>query len=203
MTHVTQRNVVPIAPMQALFITALLAVSGSSERTRSAATALFERGAISATWAFLGRHSDAHISWLRLVSITYEATHRFLDAWPASGALTIESMMITLEACTNAAASRIPAAERSTFVHRPLGVLTLLSHEERLLLLQCVRGSLTPTHLCVLHATVERERADTPSVHSPRREVLTGIEQLELLLLGACRYTLGVPEEIARGRLAA
>jgi hypothetical protein len=189
--------------MQALFITALLAVSGSSERTRRAATALFERGAISATWAFLGRHSDPRVSWLRLVSITYEATLRFLDAWPASGALTIESMMVTLEACTNAAASRIPAAVRSTSIHRPLGVLTLLSYQERLQLLQCVQGALTPTHQCVLHATVERECAGTPTVHSPGHEVVTGIEQLELLLLGACRYTLGAPEEVARGRLAA
>jgi hypothetical protein len=202
MSNLTHREVANITPVQALFVTALLAVSGASEGTRRIATHLFERSAVSAVWAFLGRHSDARVSWLRLVSITYEATRRFLHAWPASGAMTIESMMTTLETCTSAVASRVADTTRPTLSQFPLGVLTLLPHDERLQLLQCVQGAITPAHLCVLHATVESERADAHSPHTSGADVVSAIDQLESRLLGACIYTLGAPEEFRHGRLA-
>ncbi len=202
MSTITRRDVADVTPLQALFFTALLAVSGSSERVRRIAIEAFERAAMPAIWGFLVRDTTARVSWLRLLSITHEATRRFLLVWPTSSAATVVSMMAELERCAYTAAFMIADIPAAVACDRHLGVLTLLAHDERMQLLQCVQAALTPAELCALYALVEQERADVgrPEVD----EALTGaVERLESLLLGACTYTLGTPPAASHRHLAA
>lgn len=203
MRELTQRNVVPITPSQALFLTALLAVSAASERTRRVATGLFERGALSVEWAILSRNTESRVSWLRLASVTHEATRHFLGAWPAIGATSVASMLSALEISTSAVASRDADTTVPSPTSSPWGVLALLTHAEQLQLLRCVEGALTPAHLCALYAAVELECSGTPHHHAASGDVANAIEALESLLLGSCVSTLETPADIGRGPLAA
>lgn len=203
MRTITHRQVTDLAPLQALYVAALIAVSGSSERVRRAATRAFERCALAAVWGLLARHTGARVSWLCLASISHEATRRFLHDWPRASTINVESMMAVLEECTNTAAFSVTPMPDALEAHGHLGVLTLLSHEERLRLLQCVQTALASPELCVLHAVVEHEQ-DGIGLRSQADANVTGaIERLESLLLGACTYTLGMPTDLANGRLAA
>jgi hypothetical protein len=202
MRQVTKRHVAPITPVHALFITALLAITGASDRTRRGATKLFERSATSVVWVILSRQSDIGFTWLRLVSITFEVTSSFLQTWPTSGTMTISSMMTTLETCTHAVVNRVADMAPLILAHSPLGVLTLLTYDERLQLLQCVHDVLAPEHECTLLAAMENDLAGPLGRHVPSDRVFTAVEQLEDLLLQSCAYTLGAPETIC-GPIAA
>jgi hypothetical protein len=203
MRTTTQHQVTGLAPLQALYVAALIAVSGSSERIRHVATQAFERSALAAVWGFLARHTGARVSWLRLASITHEATRRFLHNWPRATTMNVESMMAVLEQCTHTAAFTVTSMPDALAPHGHIGVLTLLSYEARVQLLQCVQAALTPAELCVLHAVVEHERDGIGLLSQADANVTDAIERLESLLLGACTYTLGTPSDIANGRLAA
>ncbi|MBL0889125.1 MAG: hypothetical protein IBJ19_00795 [Gemmatimonadaceae bacterium] len=203
MRTITQRQVTGLAPLQALYVAALIAVSGSSERVRRVAAHAFEHSVIAAIWGFLARHTEARVSWLRLASITHEATRRFLHDWPRTTTISVESMMAVLEQCTHTAAFTVTAMPAAVEPAGHLGVLTLLSHEERVQLLQSVQAALTPAELCVLHAVIEDEQDGIRLRLDADMNVTGAIERLESLLLGACTYTLGTPTAIANGRLAA
>jgi hypothetical protein len=203
MSNITLRQVTSLTPLQALHFAALLAVSGSSERVRHAATEAFERSAIAAIWGFLARHTGARISWLRLASITHEATRHFLHEWTRSATLTVDSMMAVLERCTHTVAFTVTSMPPTIEPCGHLGVLTLLSHDERVQLLQCVQAALTPAELCTMHAVVEQERNGIAALLNADTNAADAIERLESLLLGVCTYTLGTLTEGTRGRLAA
>ena len=202
MRQVTTFHVAPITPVHALLITALLAVTGATDRTRRRATTLFERSAISVVWVILSRQSNIGFTWLRLVSITFEVTRRFLQTWPTSGTMTVSSMMTTLETCTHAVVNRVADMAPLAPAHSPFGVLALLTYDERLQLLQCVQDVMAPEYQYTLLAAMENERAGTLDRHVPGDRVITAVEQLEGLLLQSCAYTLGAPEDIS-GSIAA
>ncbi len=203
MSTIRRREVADVTPLQALFFTALLAVSGSSERVRRTAIDTFERAAMPAIWGFLTRDTEARVSWLRLLSITHEATRRFVHVWPTSRAATVASMMEELERCAHTAAFMIADIPAAVACNRRLGVLTLLAYDERMHLLQCVQPVLTPEELCALYALVEHERADAGGRPEGGDALAGAIERLESLLLGACTYTLGTPPTVSHRHLAA
>lgn len=203
MRTTTQHQVTGLAPLQALYVAALIAVSGSSERIRHVATQAFERSALAAVWGFLARHTEVRVSWLRLASITHEATRRFLHDWPGTTTINVESMMTVLERCTHTAAFTVTSMPSVLEPEGHFGVLTLLSHDERIQLLQCVQLALTSAELCVLRAVVEQARDGLELRLEADTNVTGAIGRLESLLLGACTYSLGTATEITHGSLAA
>lgn len=191
----SQRSITTVSPVQALHFAALLACSGSTEGVRRTAARVVESRALPVVWAFLTRYSDARVSWLRLTSVTHEATCRFLREWPTSAALTTESMMSTLQACTRAVAGRVAPEVTTSLPLGRLGVLTLLSACERHQLLQSVQGALTAAELRALHAAVAGNNGDRPAAVNLAFNEMNAIEHLETLLLRASIYTLGVEND--------
>ncbi|WP_434478893.1 hypothetical protein [Gemmatimonas sp.] len=192
-----------LSPVQALFVTALLAVSGSSERVRRIAADVFQRAALPAVWGYLYRHTGTRPSWLRLASITHEATGRFLNEWPTRASLSVESMMSALESCTRSVDSRSVAMPPVTPVHGPLGVLTLLAFSERMQLMTAMRAALSPAELDALHGAVEGGRREALVPHIPDTAAANAVERLESILLSAAMYTLGIPNDTSGSGIAA
>lgn len=203
MRTATLRETEHLSPVQALFVTALLAVSGSSERVRRIAADVFQHAALPAVWGYLYRHTGARPSWLRLTSIVHEATTRFLSKWPTSPSLTVESMLTVLESCTYTVGRRQVAIPPATPVAGPLGVLTLLTQSERLQLLHAVRAALTPAELDALQGVAEAEHPHALALFGPEDAAAYAVERLESTLLSAATYTLGIPDDKRGGRIAA
>lgn len=203
MTHHLRRAITEVSPLHSIFVTALLGCFGSSEQVRRSATEVFRRGALPVVWASLRRQSTARISWLRLTSITHEAVERFLHEWPVSAPITIESMTATLDTCTCQTATRGPHLTAMIPVRAPLGILSLLEHQERMQLLQHVRAELMPDDLCVISAAIERERLGTLTEQAPDTAVARAVERMELLLLGTSEHTLSASSDLFDHPLAA
>ncbi|MCA2992502.1 hypothetical protein [Gemmatimonas sp.] len=203
MSSTSNHQVTSVTPLEALFFVALLSISGSSARVRRAAADVFQRAAMPAVWGFLYRHTGARPSWLRLASITHEATTRFLSKWPTSPSITVESMMTVLESCTCSVDRRHDAVPPATPLAGPLGVLTLLAHTERLQLLHAVRAALTPTELGALQWVAEAGSLHAAAPFSPEDAAEYAVERLESILLSAATYTLGIPDDKRGGRIAA
>lgn len=201
MTHHLRRAITADSPLHSIFVTALLGCFGSSEQVRRSATEVFRRGALPVVWASLSRQSTARISWLRLTSITHEAVERFLHEWPLCAAVTLESMLATLDTCACHTLTRVPLPIVVIPVRAPLGILGLLEYQERLQLLQHVQAVLMPGDLCVISAAIERERLGTLTEHDA--VALRAVERMELLLLGTSEHTLSASSDIVDRPLAA
>lgn len=184
----------PPSAMEAVWIAGLLAVFGSHTAIRRQARAIFLHGAQWAVWGLLHSTTTPRVSLSFLQRITVQAASHLFERWSHQSTGTAGSFLLELRsALDDVMFGRVDGASAHHANGSAGGVLSRVSDNERRMLVERVRGQLTPQALATLLIALEvNPWGADGAVHRPY--ALPAAEcELENALLVTVAFDLGMP----------
>lgn len=184
----------PPSAVEAVWIAGLLAVFGSHAAIRGQARAIFLHGAQWAVWGLLHGSTTPRVSISFLQRITAQSASHLFERWSQQSNGSAGSFLLELRrALDDVMFGRVGDADAQYALWSAGGVLSRVSDHERRMLLERVRGQLTPRALATLLIALEvNPWGAEGAVHRPY--ALRAAEcELENALLVAAAFDLGMP----------
>jgi hypothetical protein len=184
----------PPSAVEAVWIAGLLAVFGSHAAIRRQARAIFLHGAQWAVWGLLHGSTTPRVSLSFLQRITAQAASHLFERWSHQSSGSAGSFLLELRrALDDVMFGRVDDADEQHAHWSAGGVLSRVSDHERRMLVERVRGQLTPRARATLLIALEVNPWGADGAVNRPYALRAAECELENALLAGIAYDLGMP----------